>query len=253
MRAKRLYSAILIFMIVPIMSWGLSLEPLIQTFDPTSAAGRIQTFRVFNNTPEPIAVVIHMTTRSVDQVGRETRDDAGEDFVVFPSRVTLQPGSFQAIRVQYTGTGGLDVEKAYRIIAEQIPVDFSSEEQQSGGAINMLFRYIGAVYITPPNTEQNVVLAEASRVSNEGGELGFLLRFENRGTRHAILGNLTVTLTLSDTDGAPLDTISYGPKDVPVLGGKNILAGNALQQTISLPESWREGVIDAEYDVDLLD
>ncbi len=252
MSNKRVLGAGLVFMFLSTMGWGLSLEPLIQSFDPSSASGRIRTFRVSNTTDEPIAAVVRMTTRSVDENGAETRAEAENDFVVFPSRITLQPGTDQAVRVQYTGTGGLEVERAYRIIAEQIPVDFGGGSQQSGGAINMLFRYIGAVYVTPPESAQNVVLADAERRPTEDGEVGFFLRFENRGTRHAILGNLTVTLTLSNTDGVRLDTLSLAPEDLKVLGGKNVLAGNALEETVVLPESWSSGIIDVTYDVDLL-
>jgi fimbrial chaperone protein len=252
MSSRRIFGAVTIFMFLSTMSWGLSLEPLIQSFNPASASGRIRTFRVTNTTDQPIAVVIRMTTRSVDENGAETREEADNDFVVFPSRVTLQPGTSQAVRVQYTGTGGQEVERAYRIIAEQIPVDFGTGTQESGGAIDMLFRYIGAVYVTPPGSRQDVVLAEAERRPLADGRAGFLLRFENRGTRHAILGNLTVTLTLSDTGGSRLDSLSFATQDLTVLGGKNVLAGNALEQTVELPESWGTGIIDVTYDVDLL-
>lgn len=228
---------------------ALSLEPLSHVFG-TDPAARVRTFRVTNTQEQRIAVRVRMTTRDLLPDGSELRTDAEDDWLIFPRQLALEPGESQAVRVQYTGSGELDAERAFRIIAEQLPVDFAPGDGQSG--INVLFRYEGSVYVRPANARPDIQLTDVSRRFEEGRFSGVAVRFENRGTAHAILNDLIVTLTLSDEDGNVLDLLIFNEDQLDVVGGSNVLAGRALEQVVAVPDGWQRGVVSANYDVDLV-
>lgn len=245
--AITVFTAVIFF--VPHYTNALSLEPLTQVFD-TSVDGRIRTFRVTNTQDQRISVRIRITTREVEPDGTEVRSSADEEWLVFPRQVTLEPGTAQAVRVQYTGSGGVQTERAYRIIAEQLPVDFSGGNRQSG--INVLFRYEGSMYVRPEQAVPELVLVETSRQFENDDFLGVRIEFENRGTAHVILDDMTIQLTLSDTTGEVLATETLTEEQLPVIGGANILAGATLVENVQLPEEWSQGVLDVAYDVELV-
>lgn len=228
---------------------ALALEPLTHVFGTTPAA-RVHTYRVTNTQDQPIAVRIRMTTRDQTPDGAEQREDAGNQWLVFPARLTLAPGQSQAVRVQYTGPSGTQREKAFRIIAEQLPIDMSGGEQRSG--INVLFRYEGSVYVRTGRFAPQVSLADAQRLHHEG-ELRLLVRFENQGMTHAILGDLVIRVELRNANNQKIDELVFEGEQLPILAGRNLLAGRALEQLLPLPETWSEGVIDVQYTVDILD
>jgi fimbrial chaperone protein len=229
---------------------GLSLEPLSHVFG-TSAAARVHTYRVRNTQDREIAVRIQVTTRDHDADGREVREDAADQWLVFPSRMTLAPGQTQAVRVQYTVAGGLEREKAFRIIAEQVPVNISEGDRRSG--INVLFRYEGSMYVRPGQFAPDILLVEAERRFADGNFVGILVRFENRGTTHAILNNLVLHFTLTGAGGRTAETLDVGEDDLAVLGGRNLLAGRVLEEVVPLPAVWSQGDFDVRYTVDPLD
>ncbi len=231
-------------------TWGLTLEPLSHVFG-SSPTDRVHTYRVTNTQEREIAVRISVTTRNHSPQGREIRGDASNDWVIFPSRVVLAPGQSQAVRVQYTGAGGLQRERAFRIIAEQLPVNTREGEQRSG--INVLFRYEGSMYVRSGRFSPEVLLVHAERHFEEGIFQGILVRFGNQGSTHAILHNLQLTLTLRNESGEQLDQIVFAEEDLKILGGRNILAGAILEEVLPLPETWSRGVYDVQHTVTLLD
>jgi fimbrial chaperone protein len=164
----------------------------------------------------------------------------------------LQPGATQAVRVQYTGPAGIETEQAFRIIAEQLPVDFTDGQDGRSG-IKMLFRYEGSVYVRPPRAAADIRLTESSRRFDGDQFEGVLLRFENRGTAHAVLNDLRVEIIRRDAEGTELDRIELSGDDLPVTGGTNLLAGRALEEMVELSAEWSQGQIEVQYDVDLVE
>lgn len=241
--------AAVIFFFPVVHSDALSLEPLSQVFD-TSVDGRIRTFRVTNTQDQRISVRIRVTTRTVEPTGEERRSPADDDWLVFPRQLTLDPGVAQAVRVQYTGPAGIETERAYRIIAEQLPIDFSGGNRTSG--INVLFRYEGSIYVRPEGAEPDLVLVEASRQFEDGAFQGVRVEFQNRGTAHVIMDNMTLRLTLTDTSGNEIASEIRTEEELPVIGGTNILAGATLTEIVQLSEEWAQGILDVQYDVDLV-
>lgn len=229
---------------------ALSMEPLTHVFG-TSTGGRMHTYRVTNTQDREIAVRMRITTRDQLPDGREERSSADEEWLVFPARMTLSPGQSRAVRIQYTGPAGLEREKAYRVIAEQLPIDVSEGEIRSG--INVLFRYEGSAYVREGRFSPDIVVADASREFDGEEFKGIRVRLENRGTTHGILHDITLRLTRSDSEGEVLEEQTFSEEELPLIGGRNILAGRAIEEVIPVPDTWKQGSVNAHYQAEILD
>jgi len=156
--------------------------PMSITISP-SGANSIASFRITNDSSQQIAITIKAMMREIDENGNETNKPADNLFAIFPTRVVVQPNSFQNIKVQYKGNPSLSREVAYRIIAEQVPIDFS--QQQTSG-VKVMFRYIAALYVAPPNVSHKVSVTKVEYGEQESKK-GFFVTITNSGTRHAII------------------------------------------------------------------
>ncbi|WP_455382919.1 fimbrial biogenesis chaperone [Salinispira pacifica] len=201
-------------------AWAFTLEPITRDFT-ASGPGATQTFRVSNTENHPIAVKISMVRREMDRNGKESYTDASDVFVVFPSQIVLKPETSQVIRVQWRGPASIDSERAFRIIAEELPVDFGGAHQQ-GGNINILFRYLGSVYVVPPQAAPKVALTDIRTINEPGGRHGFLVTLTNSGTSHTLLNDLRIGVTAGTGY-----SLTFGPKELPGAAGENLLAGHS--------------------------
>lgn len=234
-----------VFLFVGIASLGFcfSFQPLSADFSP-AGRGSIQTFRIANDSDKPVAVKITMTTREVDIDGRETNRDAGDLFLVFPPQIVVNPGSHQAVRVQWKGPDAVETEMAFRIIAEQLPVDFDRREL-SGGSINIMLRYKGAVYIVPENPKPRIVVENVETVKTEGGDKKLEITVENEGNAHVILQDLSVLLTEEAGDKGGTQII-LKDEQLQGMNGENILARSRRRFILPWPSELGEGDIRAE-------
>jgi fimbrial chaperone protein len=103
---------------------AFSFSPMTVSIPPSGSAS-VMTYKVTNESNQQTAVSIKVTTRVIDSSGKETNEPADKLFLVFPARVVLKPNSSQNVKVQYRGPANITSEQAYRVIAEQLPVDFS--------------------------------------------------------------------------------------------------------------------------------
>lgn len=72
-------------------------------------------------------------TREMDMDGNETMESADKLFTVYPDQVVLPPKSFQSVRIRWKGPVDLTREQSYRILVEQVPVDFESQSRKRSG------------------------------------------------------------------------------------------------------------------------
>lgn len=131
-------------------------SPFRVKFEP-SGAGANQLFTVENNAGAPASVQIRIVTRVMDVDGGEKNTDAEKDFAIYPAQMVLKPHAKRSVRVQWMGDPGLKEEKAYRIIAEQFPVNLDKEKPKTS-AVKFLVTYRGALFVTPPGLAHNVTL-----------------------------------------------------------------------------------------------
>lgn len=205
-------------------AFSFDFEPISQTFTPTGA-GATRSFEVVNNSAQDIAVQITMVTRQMNEVGQESYAPASNLFIVFPSQIVLRGGAAQAVRVRWIGPAEIKSEQNFRIIAAQLPVNFG-ETQHTGGSINILFRYLGAVYVTPPGARPDVVIAKAEAGTGPEGKRGLYLTFRNKGTAHDVLSGLHLAITGKSANGTPL-TRSFDSAALNGIDGANVLAGDS--------------------------
>lgn len=200
---------------------AFSFEPISRTFAP-SGPGATQTFRVTNTEDRDIAVKISMLTRSIDQDGKESNSPASDQFVVFPSQIVLHAKAQQVIRVMWRGTPDVASEKSFRIVAEQLPVNFG-ETPPAGGNIAILFRYFGSVYVAPKGAAPDVGVEKAEPGTGPDGSPGVSITCKNRGTAHVILNQLSITVTADDGSGTPTSR-TFRPDQLEGLNDQNMLA-----------------------------
>jgi fimbrial chaperone protein len=232
------FAAALLLAVAAAPLGAFSFSPIAQDFTP-SGPGSVQSFRLENEGTEPVAVRISMRSRQSDPDGKETNAPADGLFVVYPSRAVLAPGSAQAVRVQWKGPATLEAEQCYRILVEQLPVDFGSQEKQKA-SIRVLFRYLGAVYIVPAGAAPDVVLASSAPGVDPSGKPGLGLVFANRGTAHVILGEMSITVTAGRSPDSP--SLVFGPRDLAGISGENILPLASRRHFLPLPEGFAAGV-----------
>jgi fimbrial chaperone protein len=198
-------------------------SPFRSKFEPSGAEAN-KLFLVENNTDEPVSVQIRVTTREVDSKGVEKNADS-KDFVIYPEQVILKPHTNRSVRVQWAGDASLKDEKAYRIIAEQLPVNLNKEKPKNS-AVKFLTSYRGALFVTPDGLSHDVKL-ESYKLKGKSLELVM----NNQGTQHALLRNLKLELT--DDKGKTV-TLA-GDKQLKDVTGEGILAGHKREFNVPAP------------------
>jgi len=239
LRVNRLLAAlVLVFSLSAAQAF--SLVPIRMEFAP-AGRGANQSFRLENNSTNTVPVQISMLTREVDLNGLETNAPAEGDFLVFPPQLVLKPNHVQTVRVKWLGTPKPGKELAYRILAEQLPVELD-KEAASKSRINMLLRYLGSVYIVPKGAAADVVLESAVAKNNAEGQRGLELVFHNRGSAHAILEDLRIKLRAGDK------TVELGPEALPHVTGENMLAGQKRRFSLPWPDGLTDGPLQVTFD-----
>ncbi len=130
---------------------ALNIEPLALVLKP-SGGGANQTFRVTNDSNEPIAVQFSITTRQ-QQGNKEIRHPADNKFSIYPQQTIIPGNATQKIRVKWLGSPKMASEQAYRLISEQVHVSLK-KEQQSG--VNILMIMISSVYVRLAKTKSSL-------------------------------------------------------------------------------------------------
>lgn len=200
-----------VFLILPLIT-AFSFNPMSQTLRLGENQKSIQ-FKVENNTTNKVAIDLSIKSRHVNENGVEVLSET-DDLVIFPPQLILPPGEKRTVRVNWLGSNNVNSEKAYRVIAEQLPLQVEGKKYKEPSGINMLMKYLASLYITPNSAEAKLkVLA----VKNSGSELKIKVR--NEGTKHQILTNPVLVL------GEGKRKIILKGKELEGMAGENILAG----------------------------
>lgn len=222
--------ALMVSLMVVQEAYAFRFSPFRVKFEP-SGAGANQLFTIENNTGAPAAVQIRIVTREMDVDGGEKNTDAETDFTIYPAQMVLEPHAKRSVRVQWVGDPGLKEEKAYRIIAEQLPVHLDKERPKTS-MVKFLVSYRGALFVTPRGLTQNVTLDFSGTVQDAAGRKMLEIVLHNRGTQHALLRDLK--LDLKDDKG---NTVSLaGEKQLKGVTGESILAKHRRQFMIPRPK-----------------
>lgn len=220
--------------LAPLPAAAFQLVPISQDFEP-SGRGVNQVFQVENDRNEPVTVTIKMTGRAVDPDGNETMAET-EDFTVFPTEIILPPKSSRGVRVKWVGDPAPKTELSYRIVAEETPLNMRRDSP--GASVFLTVRYIGSIYVVPKGAKADIVVASARAVPG-GSQLEVVL--ENKGTRHAIIDEPSLTVSSGSTS-VTLDKVVVDGK----LNGENILAGAQRRFLLPMPAGLPSGALTAK-------
>jgi fimbrial chaperone protein len=217
---------------------GLSfrLEPMVLSLSLTKpqASG---TFAVENNTKQKIAVEFRMKKRLIDENGKEERPDAS-GFLVFPEQMALEPGEKRNVRVTWMGEALPSREEAYRLVATQLPVDFSPGAATKGAQLKFLLEYVASLYLVPPGTKPKMkVLKQA--VSKEG-MLEVLVA--NEGSAHFLLDRMEILFRSGKKEGKP------DAKVLQELRTENLLPGNQRWLRMPLPKGFSDPQVSVVFE-----
>lgn len=209
---------------------AFTFSPFRVKFEP-AGAGANQLFTVENDTNTPASVQIRIVTREVGVDGGEKNTDAEKDFTIYPAQMVLKPHAKRSVRVQWLGDPKLKEEKAYRIIAEQLPVNLDKEKPKTS-AVKFLVSYRGALFVTPPGLAHNVTLDFTGTTQDATGKKMLEIVLHNRGTQHALLRNLK--LDIKDDKG---NTASLaGENQLKGVTGEGILAKHRRRFMVPRPD-----------------
>jgi len=209
---------------------ALQMNPLSVVLKP-SGGGTKQSFRVSNESSEPIAVQFSITTRQ--QVNnKEIRKPADTDFMIYPPQTIIPAKSTQKVQVEWLGPGNIPREQAYRLIAEQVYVSLSDKNKTG---FKMLMTLVGALYVQPNGTRSKVHVRSVQRHGNK-----LAVTLTNSGNRHQLMRFATLILR----NGQQVLTLK-GPS-LAGLDGNNVLGGATKRFYIPLPKNFRDGPWKAE-------
>jgi len=231
---KRRYIFWILALAAAAAAGAFSFVPMSASMAP-SGAQSVLSFKVTNDSTQTIAVVLSVMTRSMDMEGKETNEAVGKEFSIFPTRVVVQPNSFQTVKIQYKGSPSLSRELCYRVIAEQIPIDFSKQETSG---VKVLFRYIAALYVTPPKVAPKLSVESAVGGTKDGVK-GLKVVLKNSGTRHALMSESVMKIQ----ETASSMPISLSGEHMAAFEGQNMLPAS----TRSFFVPWEQAVEGGSY------
>lgn len=171
-------------------------------------------FYLENDSTLPIAIQISIATRTMDINGIEKNIDVKNDFDFYPSQVIIPANEKRSVKVTYLGKTRPQNEIAYRLIAEQLPIDLEKSKKNKK-SIKVLLRYVAALYVSDDDFKSDIevksILVTDKNVS---------VTLDNKGTKHQVLSDLKLNF-LNDK---LKKEIMITQEDLKGASGENILA-----------------------------
>ncbi|MCE9523492.1 MAG: fimbria/pilus periplasmic chaperone, partial [Alphaproteobacteria bacterium] len=161
-------------------------SPMIYDMKPTGKDAST-VIRVNNTNATPITVELQSEKRLFDEAGKESREPADKDFVLFPPQAVIAPGATQAIRVQYVGPQQLDKSVTYTVTVKQVPVKLPNDGKSG---VQFVFNFSTVANIVPDGAKAQI---DAVSVTPDGKKLKLTLK--NAGNKYANLALSNVDLT----------------------------------------------------------
>lgn len=215
LRIRFVLLAAFFFVAVAFNVFSFSFSPMSVSIDP-SGPGAVMTYKVTNESDKQLAVSIKVATRVIEIDGTEKNEPADKLFIIFPARVVLKPNSAQNVKIQYRGTPTLPTEVAYRVIAEQLPVDFTKAE---GSGVNILLTYVAALYVTPKNVKHKIEFASAVGAKKDGIP-GLFVTIRNAGSLHGLISTPILKIQ------TPQSIMEFSGDLMREIDGQNLLASS---------------------------
>ncbi|CAA6798843.1 MAG: Sigma-fimbriae chaperone protein [uncultured Sulfurovum sp.] len=149
--------------------FAVSLSPLIQTLD--SKRTRNVIFKITNPSKEPVASTFSILKVLSTVKNKEEREET-KMVEAYPTKFVLDAGETKSIRVRYMGQKLPETEEVYRVIAKELDIDVSdNENNENKGKINaqikMRFSYEGLLFVKEENSKPKLKINSINKSMNE--------------------------------------------------------------------------------------
>lgn len=221
--------------------------PITAVLSP-SGDGKSATFKVTNGGDTKLPIQITLFAREPDLDGKEVykeSDAVDAMFTVFPDQFVLEGRKTRNVIVTYTGSPRISTEAAFRIIAEELPIDVDDPNKKYTKAvarISIATRYIGSLYVRPAGAKPNLVV-EANQ--NEKNTSQMTVKISNSGTSHMVVKK--PTLKIRSANGGK--ELALSGNDIKEIASQNILAGRARRFNIQWPKTLPPGPLKVNIEV----
>lgn len=236
-------------LLILLLAWApiaaaFQLVPISREYAP-SGSGATQSYEVVNDTPARIAVELSVVKRLLDVDGAETTEpDEADDFLVYPWQLILEPGVRQTVRVTWVGEPELERERCFRLVAGQVSLEAlrlrKDPTAKPRGQIELLYRFLGSMYVSPPGARAEVTVESAGRERSAGREQLVVL-LANAGSGRADLREYALQLT----DGAG-HALTLTGAQLGITKASWIFAGSRRRLAVAWPKQLRAGELKAE-------
>jgi fimbrial chaperone protein len=157
----------------------------------------------------------------------------------------LEPGAVQVVRVSWLGDPLPEQELAFRLVAEQLPINLVDPTQanpvQPVGQVQISLRYLGSLFVRPEGVQASVQLESAVAHTDDQGAPAVAITFANTGNGRASLRDLSLNLTVQG------QTVSLSPEQLKDMTGTTILPGSSRRYILAWPETLPQGSITATF------
>jgi fimbrial chaperone protein len=168
-------------------------------------------FFLENDSDQAIAVTASLFKRELNLEGVETNQKIGDELTVYPSQLIIPPNEKRSVKVSWIGKTLPTTEVAYRLVAEQLPIELDKNKKKKA-SIKVLLRYVAALYVEPEDFNSDVSFKQ---LQVDEKNVSFLIT--NAGKKHQVLSNLSLKIS--------------GKKDIEItndelkgMTGENVLA-----------------------------
>ncbi len=181
-------------LIISFNIFALRLTPMAGYLAP-SGNQSVFNFTAINSTSAPEAVKVRIEYRN-PQDQRKYGKAAKDLFQIYPKKAILFPKKSgkafkRDIKLVWTGGEVKDIERSFRLIVEQVPLNFS-KKKINGGKMQIVSRYIASVYVAAENFKSNIkVLSQKV----QGGKL--IVDVQNSGKKHHLFKDLGVKINVN--------------------------------------------------------
>lgn len=242
----KLLLAVLFLVLVRVNpAMAFQFKPMSQVFAP-SGTNATRAYEVVNDKEDRIAVEVTVVERHMTLDGEETYQPAEDDFLIYPSQMILEPGAIQVVRVSWLGDPNPAQELAFRLVAEQLPINLvdpsQSEPVRPVGQVQVLLRYMGSLFVRPTGAQAAVSIESVVSQPDAQGADAVAITLANTGNASASLRDLSLSLT------AQGQSVTLSAEALQGIAGTTVLPGQSRRYVLPRPAALPQGPITATFD-----
>jgi P pilus assembly chaperone PapD len=149
---------------------------------------------VTNDRRVPVTVEITVNDLKVPETGDLViTPENGDEFLIFPPQVTIQPGHTQVVRIRWVGEPTMPESKLYMFATTELPLN-----QLKGSGVQVMYSIQSLVTVTSPALKSDLHVVDATRTVVDtaatfdhpaGQRAGLVLTMANEGNAVDLLAH----------------------------------------------------------------